>query len=261
MQIDNNIFFATVAEQLSLGQKVRITLRGISMRPTLIEGDTLTIEPVATDDVAVGDVVLFRYEGRYCLHRVICVAGDCCIMQGDNCYTTEECSLTDVVGRLTEVNGSTDWQCRSGYALRRKRIRNFAIRWLGRLGRKQLRPWYFIGLAILMWAPLNGIGIPLNNYVFGLRLDHLLHASVFIPCTLFLMDLLDRKWAVWLSAVAISLLTESVQWLLPYRGFDINDMVANFFGVSLGWLIILAVRRGGHRRHQCPDLAKHEACR
>lgn len=261
MQIDNNIFFAAVAEQLASGQSVRITLKGISMRPTLNEGDTLTLEPVATTDFAVGNVVLFRHEGRYCLHRVVSIVGECCTMQGDNCFTTEECRRSDVVGRLVEVNGSIDWQRRSGYALRRKRVRNFAIRWLGRLGRKQLRPWYFVGLAILMWAPLNGIGIPLNNYVFGLRMDHLLHASVFIPCTLFLMDLTNRKWLVWLLAVAIGLLSEGVQWLLPYRGFDVNDMVANFLGVSFGWVIILAVRRGVRRLHQCPARAKHEGCR
>lgn len=261
MQIDNNIFFAAVAEQLASGQRVRITLKGISMRPTLNEGDTLTLEPVATADVSMGDVVLFRHEGRYCLHRVVNIVGECCTMQGDNCYTTEECRRSDVLGRLVEVNGSADWQRRSGYALRRKRVRNFAIRWLGRMGRKQLRPWYFIGLAILMWAPLNGIGIPLNNYVFGLRMDHLLHASVFIPCTLFLMDMTNRKWSVWLLAVAIGLLTEGVQWLLPYRGFDVNDMVANFLGVSLGWVIILAVRRGVRRQRQCPARVKHEGCR
>ena len=259
MQVDNNVFFAAVAEQLAMGQRVRITLKGISMRPTLNEGDTLTVEPVST--VTVGDVVLFRYEGRYCLHRVVGIDGDRCTMQGDNCYTTEVCHRSDVVGRLVEVNGSDDWQRRSGHVLRRKRVRNFAIRWLGRSGRRQLRPWYFVGLAILMWAPLNGMGIPLNNYVFGLRLDHLLHASVFIPCTLFVMDLMDRRWAVWLLAVTVGLLTESIQWLLPYRGFDINDMVANFLGVSLGWVVILAVRRGVRMRRQCPVHAKHGECR
>ena len=114
-----------------------------------------------------------------------------------------------------------------------------------------------------MWAPLNGIGVPLDNYLLGLRLDHLLHASVFIPCTLFLMDIFGAhrwKWPVWATAVGVGILTESVQWILPYRGFDINDLVANFFGVTLGWTIILSLREV-HKRRQCPDRAKHGGCR
>ena len=105
-----------------------------------------------------------------------------------------------------------------------------------------------------MWAPLNGIDIPLDNYILGLRADHLLHASVFIPCTLFLMDFYKRlgahghKWAVWGTAVAIGLLTEGVQYLLPYRGYDVNDLIANTLGVTLGWLLILLVCL---RRHDC----------
>ena len=113
-----------------------------------------------------------------------------------------------------------------------------------------------------MWAPLNGVGIPLDNYILGLRADHLIHASVFIPCTLFLMDLFGRKgWPTWLVAVGIGLLTESIQWLLPYRGFDINDMVANVIGISLGWLAILVVRRAGRRRHRYPVRVRRGGCR
>ena len=101
-------------------------------------------------------------------------------------------------------------------------------------------------LALLMWAPMGGV--PLDNFVLGLRTDHLLHASVFIPCSLFIYDLYKRKWAVWPTAVAVGVLTESVQALLPYRGFDINDMIANFLGVSLGWAIIMIVKRKKYKK-------------
>ena len=99
-----------------------------------------------------------------------------------------------------------------------------------------------------MWAPLNGLGIPLDNYILGLRADHLLHASVFIPCALFLMDVIGSRWLVWLAAVGIGLLTEGVQWLLPFRGYDVNDLIANAIGVTIGWLVILAVKRRNSRR-------------
>ena len=92
--------------------------------------------------------------------------------------------------------------------------------------------------------------MPLNNYILGLRADHLLHASVFLPMALFFIDLAPRRrwWLLWLLSCLIGIVTESVQWLLPYRGFDINDMVANFIGVSLGWLAVELFSRHIHKK-------------
>lgn len=248
MNIDNSTYFALVCDQLAAGQRVRLELKGTSMQPTLIDGDVLTLEPLH-EPPAVGDVVLFRYRGHHLLHRVVAVEGDRYTMRGDNCVGCEEAGREDIVAKLVAVE-------------KRHRLRHIAVRWLGPRGRLQLRPWYFAVLAFLMWAPLNGVGIPLDNYILGLRADHLIHASVFIPCTLFLMDLFGRKgWPTWLTAVGIGLLTEGVQYLLPYRGFDVNDMVANTLGVTLGWVAILLVRRVVRRRRQYPAHARHEGCR
>ena len=76
----------------------------------------------------------------------------------DMCYDRR----MDVVAKLVAIK-------------KHHRLKHLAVRWLGGKGRKQLRPWYFFGLAFLMWAPLNGVGIPLDNFVLGLRMDHLLH--------------------------------------------------------------------------------------
>ena len=244
MKVANATFFALVEEQLAAGRSVQIPLVGHSMEPTLHPGDTMTVAPLR-DAPTVGDVVLFRYHGTWLLHRVVDVLPGGLLMQGDNAYLTEQPRLSDCLATLVEVQRrdgrrltvpSNEWRRLSRRALARKRVRNFAVRWLGRGGRRQLRPWYFALLAVLMWAPLNGLGVPLDNYILGLRLDHLLHASVYLLCPLFLMDLFDRRKGLctWLAAVGIGLLTEGVQYLLPYRGFDINDLVANTLGVTLG---------------------------
>lgn len=247
MMIDNQRYFALVEEQLAEGRNVRITLSGTSMLTALHDGEAAVVEPLCGQP-RVGDVVLFRIGGRHILHRVVAVDGDSYTMQGDNSLSTERCTRADLVARLVEVPRlgrveDTAWQRASRRSLRRGRLRRWVAGWLGRQGRRRWRPWYFGLLAFLMWAPLNGLGVPLDNYILGLRADHLLHASVFLPCALMLLDLVPRRWLAWLAAVAVGMLTEGVQYLLPYRGFDINDMVANFLGVSLGFVATLAVRK------------------
>ena len=93
---------------------------------------------------------------------------------------------------------------------------------------------YFVALLLLMWMPVR-TGIPLDNFVFGLRLDHLLHASVYLPCAYFAGGLLNvSRRRAWLYSLLLGVLTESMQYLLPYRGFDINDMLANAVGITVG---------------------------
>jgi VanZ family protein len=57
-------------------------------------------------------------------------------------------------------------------------------------------------------------------------------------------DTARRRYGwLWLAAMGVAVMTESVQYLLPYRGFDINDLVANFLGVTVGWVALLIVKR------------------
>jgi signal peptidase I len=245
MTIDNETYFALVEEQLSASGQVKIPLVGTSMQPTLCPGDLLTLAPIVSTP-QVGNIVLFRYQGQHLLHRIVAVDGDHYTMRGDNCVSCEDAGRSDIIAKLVSVE-------------KKNKLKHLAVRWLGPKGRKQLRPWYFVALGILMWAPLGGV--PLDNYMLGLRLDHLLHASVFIPCSLFIYNPSLKKWVVWLTSVGVGVLTESIQALLPYRGFDINDMIANFLGVTLGFAMIILFQRGVRKQHQYPARAKRGGCK
>ena len=256
MTLDSKLIYQLAEEQLADGQPVRLQFRGRSMWPTIRESDTLLLVPLSGEP-AVGDVLLFHHDGRRVVHRLVGLDGDLYILQGDNNYGTEQVGRADILARVASVDRRsgrrlpTDgvrWRRVSRCSLARKRVKNGLLYWLGREGRRRLRPWYFGLLAVLMWAPLNGLGVPLDNYILGLRLDHLLHASVYLVCPLFLMDLFDRHKppATWLAAVGVGLLTEGVQYLLPYRGFDINDLIANSLGVTLGWVAVLLAKRSTH---------------
>ncbi|MBO7101623.1 MAG: VanZ family protein [Bacteroidales bacterium] len=259
MQIDSQIIYSLAEERLAAGERVKLAFGGTSMLPTLHGSDTIVLESLA-DEPRVGDVLLFHHEGRRVVHRLVKIKNDIYILQGDNNIGTEQVHRNDLLARLVAVTHAdgrevtTDnpkWHRSSRCRLSISKAKRLAVRWLGHTGRRQLRPWYFGLLAFLMWAPLNGVGIPLDNYILGLRADHLLHASVFIPCTLFLMDLkrvhhsslITHHLLVWLLAIAIGLTTEWGQYLLPFRKFDINDLIANSLGVTLGWMVILLARR------------------
>jgi signal peptidase I len=59
------------AEMLRGHGGVRLELKGTSMLPSLWPGDLLTIECVAYDEIAPGDMVLVMRDNRFFVHRLI----------------------------------------------------------------------------------------------------------------------------------------------------------------------------------------------
>lgn len=246
-----NPFLQEMRDRLERGVTVRISFGGGSMMP-LIRGakDKVELQPLSKEEcLRVGEVYLFQYEDRYVIHRLLGKKGGLCVFRGDACYRKERVDRSVVLARLVTVEHAdghrirTDgamWRMGSVAVVTARSVRNLIARGFSSKQRRWESPLYFFLLAFLMWAPLNGMGIPLDNYVFGLRMDHLVHASVYLFCAFFLTDWMKgRKWAIWPVAVLVGIATESVQYVLPYRGFDINDMAANFIGATAGWLVLI----------------------
>lgn len=58
-------------ELLGQGKRVRFRAPGRSMYPTIRENEAITVEPVAPQDVKVGDIILFRSGESVVAHRVM----------------------------------------------------------------------------------------------------------------------------------------------------------------------------------------------
>lgn len=92
-----------IEESIKEGNPVRITVRGNSMSPLLLDGkDAVTLRPFVPDGLKVGDVVLFRYKGAFLLHRIIEIKGSNIdgikiVTKGDALEKTEEAGISDVV--------------------------------------------------------------------------------------------------------------------------------------------------------------------
>lgn len=270
----NSFVIDELRDRLSQGLDVTMSFGGTSMLP-LIDGDSDSIvlrRVAASDSLRRGEVYMFAYQGHCVVHRLMRQRGDNLVFRGDNCVNVEHVKRDNVIARVVavvkgrgtrfgrmqgtcELREDTAWTVSCDDAEWRKRSRrismsrtmkNAVIKCFNRRQRRWQRWVYWVALLLLMWAPVGVIGVPLNNFVLGIRLDHLLHASVYIPAVLFLMDFWKvRKPSVgiWLVAVLVGIITETVQYFLPYRGFDINDMVANFMGVTLGFLIVRALKK------------------
>ncbi len=93
-----------ICEFLNSGKNVEITARGNSMRPMLKNlKDRLTISPVNTGELSVGDVIFYRREsGVFVVHRIVdkCENGNL-ILMGDFQVAKEEITPSAVLGKVT----------------------------------------------------------------------------------------------------------------------------------------------------------------
>ena len=107
---------------------------------------------------------------------------------------------------------------------------------------------YTVILILISVLPINSSGSAINHtFIVSIRLDYLLHCAIFIPWVFLLQkntQLNLRSFPVktlgWLVVgVLFACAMEAVQYVLPYRAFNINDLLANGLGVVLGFVLLI----------------------
>lgn len=112
--IDNDILFENVIRLMREGREVIIPVKGYSMNPLIRQDkDLVVLEGVESGTASsVGkikrvwpyDIVLFRYNGKFILHRILSIDGDNVVIQGDgNIKGVEKCKLDNIYGRVTKI--------------------------------------------------------------------------------------------------------------------------------------------------------------
>ncbi len=98
---------------------------------------------------------------------------------------------------------------------------------------------YFVAVILLIVLPINGDRFSLNDIlIISIRGDYFFHALVFIPWAFF-MPAMGQKAGLWLLlGLLFSTGTEMLQYLLPYRRFNINDLISNSLGILIGMLVV-----------------------
>ena len=103
---------------------------------------------------------------------------------------------------------------------------------------------YCIVLILLIALPLNTASELNNITIFQLRGDYFFHILLFLPW-MFFRKVFHIRLLVWLLlGLLFASATEGLQYLLPWRAFNVNDMAANGMGVLVGSLLFVIYVKG-----------------
>ena len=104
-QIPNEVFFTWVETEIADGHPVRFRLKGHSMFPLLRnEKDEVVLYPCLETELHPNDIVLFKYNEKHLLHRIIHREGNHLTIQGDGSFAAkEQCTTDDVIGKVHEI--------------------------------------------------------------------------------------------------------------------------------------------------------------
>jgi glycopeptide antibiotics resistance protein len=102
---------------------------------------------------------------------------------------------------------------------------------------------YTIIIVLLMALPLNSSSELNNITIIHFRGDYFFHALLFIPWA-FYRDIVNMKTLPWLlTGLVFAISAEAMQYLLPYRAYNINDVIANTIGIMIGFLLYWPARK------------------
>ena len=88
---------ALVIEAIKNHQEAIFKVQGSSMEPFLKHNLT-NVTLIYSDTFKKGDIILFRYQNDFKLHRIIRIDKEHIIARGDNAYLKEKLSKEDIIG-------------------------------------------------------------------------------------------------------------------------------------------------------------------
>ncbi len=121
----------------------------------------------------------------------------------------------------------------------------------------KLLTWLYLLILVLgAVLPLDKGEVLGNTYVLELRSDYLIHVLISLPLPLLIALSLRHLGGLWIRVLVFSILIvsfcEGIQLLIPYRTFNINDLLANGVGALLGLVAAFIVWRRIHKATQAP---------
>jgi signal peptidase I len=105
--INKENYLQWLASILEEGQRAKVKIKGLSMLPWLIPGDSITVQPLYNNKLRVGQVIVFQGKNNWIAHRLIKInqKNDTYITRGDaNLYNDSPLSLQQIKGIVVLVS-------------------------------------------------------------------------------------------------------------------------------------------------------------
>lgn len=94
-------------------------------------------------------------------------------------------------------------------------------------------------ILLLVTLPFNFVEKLNNITILHLRGDYFFHILMFLPWMFFQKTLSVKRLPWLLLGVVFASATEGLQYFIPWRSFNINDILANVSGVLIGFLLFI----------------------
>ena len=101
--MDNSLMHKILFASLRSGHEMTVTVTGVSMNPSMHEGDLVTV--CHTDSYCVGDILVFLYKGELLVHRLLKIENGRFFCKGDNAFRLEDLTDEDIGGKVVLHNG------------------------------------------------------------------------------------------------------------------------------------------------------------
>ena len=92
-----------IKQQLKLKGKLCFKVKGVSMLPTIQDGER--VEVFVSNNYYEGEIILFIYNKRFLLHRIIKIHNGFYFCKGDNTVSLERIRIEDIIGKVQGHGG------------------------------------------------------------------------------------------------------------------------------------------------------------
>lgn len=116
------------------------------------------------------------------------------------------------------------------------------------LFQNKLFSWLYFGAVLVLIASPIRTASQLNHItIIHFRGDYFIHSLLFLPWA-FLRQGFNMKPVRWLLlGFVFASGTEGLQYFVPYRTWNVNDLLANCIGITIGFIICIILKAFQHK--------------
>lgn len=124
--MDNRLFAKILPAIIKSKGQAKITVTGISMNPTLYEGDEVVVEKC--DEYKIGDILVFDYKNEGILIHRLLKLNDRYFCKGDNAFRLEDIEYGQIIGKAVAVNNEKipvwpEWKIKLSHRVNREFVK------------------------------------------------------------------------------------------------------------------------------------------